>query len=368
MKILHLIDSGGLYGAEQMLLALTEEQISQGLQPIILSCGLPDEPDKPIELEAQQRGIPVKKWRMKAGLNVEGAWQILNFAKEEKIDILHSHGYKFNILMALFPKFIRKIPVVSTVHGYVFAKKYSSMWVNQLLDKIALKFVDMICLVSPAMTEIKAFSNIKKDKIKVIFNGIASNVPKQEYYDLIPNKKVKCLAIGRLVHEKDFSTLIKAFKLLKAEHTDISLNIMGEGPLKSELSKEIDSLELGGIISLDGFVNNPAKYFDNFDVLILSSTTEGVPITILEAMRGSLPVISTNVGGIPWMLKGKNNQLLFEPKKTSLLVRAIQGLLALNKTELNQLIYTNKVNFEQSFSAPVMAKKYLDTYINLDMK
>lgn len=64
MKVLHLIDSGGLYGAEKMLLALVKAQLDQGLEPMILSAGEPNIEEKPLEAEAKRLGLPIISWRM----------------------------------------------------------------------------------------------------------------------------------------------------------------------------------------------------------------------------------------------------------------------------------------------------------------
>ena len=104
MHVMHIIDSGGMYGAEVMLLNLVEEQVRQGLKPVIASIGDKHTGEKPLEIEAHKRNFPVKTFRMHAGPNFIGAWEILNYAKSIDCDLLHSHGYKGNILFGLIPK------------------------------------------------------------------------------------------------------------------------------------------------------------------------------------------------------------------------------------------------------------------------
>ena len=103
MKVLHLIDSGGLYGAEKMLLALVKAQLSQGLEPMILSAGELTIPQKPLEIEATRLGLPVIPWRMKPGFNIGESRKILKWAVANDYDILHSHGFKFNVLLSNGP-------------------------------------------------------------------------------------------------------------------------------------------------------------------------------------------------------------------------------------------------------------------------
>ncbi|WP_197469076.1 hypothetical protein, partial [Oleiphilus sp. HI0125] len=85
----------------KMLLTLCSEQIKQGLQSTILSCGTVNEEPKAIELEAKKLGIDVILWRMKSGLNRPGMHDIWKLIVEEGFTLLHSHGYKFNVLLAL---------------------------------------------------------------------------------------------------------------------------------------------------------------------------------------------------------------------------------------------------------------------------
>lgn len=110
MKILHLIDSGGLYGAERMLLTLVGEQVARGLSPLILSVGESAADDKPLEVEARRLGLPVKAWRMAPGFNLRESWSIIRWARREQYQLMHSHGYKFNVLMGIWPEAFEKFP------------------------------------------------------------------------------------------------------------------------------------------------------------------------------------------------------------------------------------------------------------------
>ena len=151
MKVLHLIDSGGLYGAEKMLLSLVQEQVSQGLEPMILSAGEPGIDVKPIETEAKRKGLPLTPWRMSPGLNLKESWKILKWAQKNNYDLLHSHGFKFNVLLGMYPESLRHIPMVVTLHGYVHAPRYSKMWLYESLDRFAIRRMRGVVLVGEAM-------------------------------------------------------------------------------------------------------------------------------------------------------------------------------------------------------------------------
>jgi len=162
IKVLHLIDSGGLYGAEMMLLNLVEEQVKSGLKPLILSAGIPEIEEKAIEAEARKRGLPVKAVRMRAGINIVKAFRIVSFAKKEGFDVLHSHGYKFDILLGILPSVLRKIPVVTTIHGYVPAEKYSKLAVYQWLDRALIRNFDNVIFVNKFMLEQSFFIKLNR--------------------------------------------------------------------------------------------------------------------------------------------------------------------------------------------------------------
>lgn len=104
MNILHVIDSGGLYGAEVMLLNLASEQIKQGEIPLIISIAGPEDKEKAIEMEAKKRCLVVHRVTMRKGFDHSGAKKILSYAFDNKIDVIHSHGYKPNIILGALSK------------------------------------------------------------------------------------------------------------------------------------------------------------------------------------------------------------------------------------------------------------------------
>jgi glycosyltransferase involved in cell wall biosynthesis len=358
MKVLHLIDSGGLYGAEQMLLALSEEQIKQGLQPIILSCGLPNEADKALEVEAEKRNIPVIKWRMKAGLNFKGAWKIIKLAKKEQVDILHSHGYKFNILFAIFPRFVQKKPFLTTVHGYVHAPKYSASWVYQILDKISLRQMHRVVFVSQQTQ--KSFLSLKN--FNIISNGISiTTKSKVELNKRFNGPSIKLLAVGRLAIEKGFEFILRAIHDANIAEKNISVDIMGTGSELINLQNMVQKFNLSNNVNFLGFIDEPSRYFHEYDALIMPSLTEGLPITLLEALREKLPVLATNVGEIPFILE-----------EHCPLINVDEDLPSLYKNicEFERFYYTNGKQvqlalynrFIKEYTSKNMASKYKAVY------
>lgn len=360
MKVLHLIDSGGLYGAEQMLLALAAEQIKQGLEPTILSCGEINEGTKALEHEVIKRGLPLITWRMKAGLNIKGSWRIAKLAKKENIAVIHSHGYKFNVLFALLPRILCRIPIVSTVHGYVVADRFSAMWLYQALDKFCLSKMHAVIFVSQETQ--KLFHKLKKSY--VVQNGITTEPVSMQSVDRFKSKKIKLLAIGRLAKEKGFEYLIKAVGVAKSNDRQFELDIMGTGPEEEYLNGLVLKKDLEKQVTFLQFIDNPSRYFDNYDLLVMPSLTEGLPITLLEAIRENLPVLATDVGEIPYVINSCYPMISKERELDNVYSAIITFEQFYHESGLKKVKELND-RFKNLYSASEMANQYKTVYQNL---
>lgn len=367
MRILHLIDSGGLYGAEKMLLTLVEEQIKHGLKPIILSVGDIGVGDKLLELEAEKLRLPLVKWRMKPGLNLAQTWAILNWANQEKIDILHSHGYKFNIPLGIIPRAARTQFFVTTVHGYVNAPKWSKMWLYEALDKFLLPRLDKVCVVSEEMNKFNAFSRLPPEKLAVVENGLSpvSSLHAQgiDLYGVLKHS-FKILSVGRLSPEKNIASLIEALASNQLIDKNLVLFIVGEGKLRSELEQQTERLNLAHKVCFLGYREDVPALMRKANLLAMPSLTEGLPITLLEAMRCRLPVLASAVGGIPHALEHGKAGLLVTPGSDSSLVENLRKAVD-GEVDLDKLAEHAHRLYKKCFTAEVMSKKYTAVYLSL---
>lgn len=367
MNVLHLIDSGGLYGAEKMLLTLVEEQIKQGLKPVILSVGELGINDKPVESEARKLGLRVVPWRMKSGVNLLQALAILKWAERERIDILHSHGYKFNILMGVLPRAIRKLPLVSTLHGYVNAPYWSKMWLYEVVDQFLLQRVDRVCFVSEHMKKLSVLSRLEPSKVHVVENGLPSESTAPTHLpDLLSGSKdtFRILTVGRLSPEKNMASLIRVLASKELADKEIALFIVGEGRLLTELEQQVEHLKLGHKVFFMGYRKDVPTLMRQANLLAMPSLTEGLPLTVLEAMRCALPVLASAVGGIPQVLDQGEAGLLVPPRSDAALVKQLKRVVD-GEIDLDRLAKRAQRRFESFYTAEVMAKKYTAIYSSL---
>ncbi len=367
MKILHIIDSGGLYGAERMLLNLVYEQVKLGMESTICSIGEPGIKEKSLETEALKRGFKVKKVRMRAGPNFVGAWEILRLAHEEHFNLMHTHGYKANILFGFIPKMVRKIPLVSTLHGWTCAGRFTKMNIYKWFDLKSLKYFDSVVVVNKSML---SMPGLRKHSgiMSVINNGISPVGYEADSQNFAVDSEVIDFcragfivgAIGRLSPEKGFDNLIDAVYRLKTG-IGLKLIIIGEGPLKEKLQIKINKMGVSDSVFLTGYLPGARKYMKFFDVFVLPSLTEGLPITLLEAMLSKIPVIATKVGGIPEVLQNGKGGVLVEPGKPEALAEAI--LQIHNNPELcEQFVNLSYNEVKMKYSSKNMALDYADVY------
>lgn len=369
MKILHLIDSGGLYGAEKMLLNLVHEQLKNGLEPMILSAGEPRLGEKPIEAEARRLGLPVMSWRMTPGLNLKESLKILKWARENHYQLLHSHGFKFNVLLGMFPLGVRRIPMMTTLHGYVHAKRFSKMWLYECLDRFAIFRMQGVVLVGDAMKKELPNSVSRNNHVKVIPNGLDisglqedSIKPLDEpFRSFFQGHSPVILGVGRLSREKGFDRLVRAFGILQRQYPKAGLVIVGEGKQRAELETKVDELGIASAVLMPGYCNKVPSLLRQADVLVMSSLTEGLPITLLEAMSLKTPVVASAVGEIPKVLEGGSGGVILEDIEPDTIASSLSKVL-MNEELTSQRVDRGWQTVTEQYSAESMAGQYLQFY------
>ena len=158
---------------------------------------------------------------MRNGMNIIGASKILRYANDRHFHVLHTHGYKGDILLGFMPKRIRHMPIVSTVHGWTNVDRFSKLRVYEWVDSLSLRLVEAVCLVNEALLVHPRFRNMSRDKLHVIVNGIPrldmkSPVPEDEIVAFCRSGFI-VVSIGRLSKEKGYDYLIQAFTRLEKE-------------------------------------------------------------------------------------------------------------------------------------------------------
>ncbi|MFT5249444.1 MAG: glycosyltransferase involved in cell wall biosynthesis [bacterium] len=306
-KVLHFIDSDGLYGAESVILNLSMQMKSgSGYIPVI-GCIVSntneqnDLYDRSIEL-----GLEVIKVVI---ANSKLLWEIPKAAKQIKnlnIDVIHSHGYKPSVYGFLISKLI-SISIIATCHlWFEIENKPLKMKVLVKLELYFYQWFSQIIAVSEQIKSILVENGLDAGTIKVVANGVnIEEVANKDKIRLevrkqlnISSDKFVILNSGRLTKQKAQWMLVEAAKKLKDNNENFITIIVGEGELFSDLTVMINDYGLKEHVKLLGFCSNMKQLLIMADCFALPSIDEGMPMSLLEAAAYELPIISTDVGDI----------------------------------------------------------------------
>jgi glycosyltransferase involved in cell wall biosynthesis len=251
------------------------------------------------------------------------SYRVLSAVKPQ---IVHSHRYKENLIATLVGILLKYVKV-RTQHTTFIALNLSDpikMRFYRSLDIINAKFfADKIIAVSDDINR-QISSVINKDNIVTIHNFIGpKEVEKRSDYQeerfWSDGDWFLIGAVGRLVDVKGFKFFIEAAELVCDKIQDAKFIIVGSGPLYHKLEDQIEKAGLRERVVLTGFRNDVGNIIRSLDVFVMPSLYEGVPMTLLEAMILSKPIIASNVGGIPEVVKNGYNGILIPPKDENLI-------------------------------------------------
>ncbi len=148
--------------------------------------------------------------------------------------------------------------------------------------------------------------------------------------DTCQNNTIDIINVGSFIHDKAHHILIKAFAKALNINKNLRLKLLGDGPLRQELVDLIHTLKIEEHVLFCGYIEEETELYKNLsssDIFVLSSVTEGFPRVLYEAMCMRLPIISTNVGGIPYLLKNKENALITESNDINGIAEAINLMI-----------------------------------------
>lgn len=260
---------------------------------------------------------------------------ILRLRKGFDFDILDVHwAYPDGFAGVLLGKLLKK-PVAVTVRGTDIELFTRYFLLNTLIAR-TLKHADLVIAVSGALKKKILELGIPKEKVKVIPNGVDTkkfrpiDKTKSRVELELPIEKTIILSVGNLVELKGFHYLINAIsEIKKGELNNIFLVIVGEGRFKFELEKQIVKLGLDLTVRLESFKPHEElpKWYSAADLFCLASEREGWPNVILEALACGRPIVATNVGGIPEIIRSQDYGILVKDQDPMELAEAIKRAL-----------------------------------------
>lgn len=244
-------------------------------------------------------------------------------------------------------------PSLTQTYFYELMRKRFEFTINEV-DSIVF-----IC--NTAKTNfLKAFPNYPDSKLKVVLNGV-EDLPKIKTKDTSFKHSFSLTCVGSISYRKGQDIIVDAVKkLTKQERSRVQINLVGDGPERLTIQKQIEKYQLSDSISWLGSMDNSEirTILSNSDIFILTSRNEGLPISIIEAMREGLPILSTSISGIPELVKNNHNGILISPNADEL-TNVLRNLTTYDWIHMG--INSRKV-FEAKFKITRVFKEYCDIY------
>lgn len=291
LRIVQLLNSLAVGGAERMALNLALAQRDFGHEPLLYCI----EAEGDLALEARANGIRVTCFNKSPGRSVRAVAQIAYSLIRDGADVLHTHNPSAHYYGAP-AAWLARIPVVNTRHSPVSSRgaEYRERYFRWLLS-----LTDEIVFVSRhAQQQIEPQWAGRHAATRVIPNGVPVVRFRCQRTRSGSNQPFVFGAIGRLVPVKCYDLLIDAFRLVQERAPDSELHIVGDGPLLDDLRRHVIRAGVQGRVRIEPARPDVDEVLRSFDAFVVSSSSEGLPMVVLEAMAAGLPIVSTRVGGI----------------------------------------------------------------------
>jgi glycosyltransferase involved in cell wall biosynthesis len=326
-KVIMLRSSNGFYGAERVIVGLSEVLPSMGWDAELWVLATEDGSHQPLIDQAEDAGISTVLFPCGERLDLSTISGMRRRLAESGADVVHSNDVKSNFYARLATKGMRG-KLVSTLHGWTSHTKVMRSY--EYLDRLVLRKFDAVISVTD---EIARSMNNRVRRLEVIENGVDTRkfTPENrgfgKTYWGTPDGAYLFGILARLTIEKGHSELLSAFQAVCEKSPRAHLMITGSGPELASIESRIDALGLSEKVALVPAHMDVDRALRDLDCYVSPSLTEGMPMVVLEAMASGIPVIATNVGAVAAML-GAGGGIVVEPKDTDALSRAMEAAIS----------------------------------------
>jgi glycosyltransferase involved in cell wall biosynthesis len=296
---------------------------------------------------------PVSPWR-----DLLGLLELLRLLRQEQPQIVHVNSAKAAVLGRL-AAWLARVPIrVYTVHGWAFLAhgglaSAAYRWIERALRPLTTVTV---CVSENERQAGLAARACEERTTIVIRNGVSKGA-----LDVAKPKSTRprLVMVGRLQAPKDPITLVRALALVSAR--DLEAVLVGDGPQRAAVADEIQRLGLDSAVRLLGERTDVQELLATADVFVLSTRSEGLPLSVLEAMAAGLPVVASDVGGIPELVADGVSGVLVPPGDPDALAEAIERLLE-NSPLAQQLGLAGRRRVLENFDLEAVREAHLALY------
>ena len=364
-KILQVIGGGEIAGSKHQFLELCREQRQQNHEVRIV-CFLEGE----LSQEARQMGIPLSVLPMANIFDFRVVRPLRRLITSESFHVVHTHGVRANFIGRLAAH-VTPARIVTTIYSYPKEdyKNPLKRWFYPPIDRWTTGWAHRLIAVSEGLKERLVESGVAPaERFRVVHCSIdiASTHPSRSSEEMrreleIPAHAPAAGMLARLVQVKNPFLLLDAAGVVAREMPEAKILFVGDGPFLDPLKRAVKERRLEPTVLFPGFRNDPLNVVEALDVIVLSSISEGLPVTLLEAMCLQKPVVATRVGGVPEVVKDGVTGLLSPSGDAKALAANLLRLFR-HPEEAQRMGRRGQQWVEQNFSLRMMVEKTNQVY------
>ena len=365
LNVLQFITPVGFYGAERWILALVNNSDTDRVRHDLVVTEESENQDLGIvdhfpEGEGKTFRVPMKSRFDPAVIS-----KLSNIVKSRNIDIIHTHGYKSDILGLIVAK-RNSIACVSTPHGFGDPEGFKL----KLFIRLALlsyRFMDRVIPLSQQLVDELLSKGVPKARIQMIRNAVDVS----EVEQVLASKPGSAAAdkpimgyIGRFDDNKNVRDIINCFNAVWESSREAELILIGDGETREQLEQQAAALPSAQSIRFLGFRHDRLDWMRDFSLFILASKSEGIPRCLMESMAMGIPVVAYDIAGVDQLITNDETGLLAPFGDTDGLVASCNRIIQ-DKDCAKRLSHNGQQFIHEHFSGKRMAGEYLQTYQNI---
>ena len=299
-------------------------------------CYLRDQRDRVFSIDerAEQAGVDYVEIPERHSFDPTVWSQLRRLIEVRRIDLLHAHDYKTNILALLLAK-SAGVVALSTVHGWTGHSTRERLCYYPADKKVLSRFSRLIAVSSEIGRELTRYG-AHPSRITTVLNSIDPGQFRRDPSQVAAARAALGLApddvaigaVGRLEPQKRFDLLLEAFNVVHARQPQARLFIVGDGSQRDPLTQQIHAMGLTGSCTLVGHTNDVRPSHHAFDLFVQSSDYEGTPNAVLEAMALETPIVATDAGGTSELVHDGVHGRIVPVGRVDRLIQGMQEALA----------------------------------------
>ena len=360
MRIIQVVPSLAAGGLERVATTLTLRLAATGDDVLVCTSGASTHRAFQDELEAA--AIPIRivaRPRPRPDLMLRSGIGIARAVRSFEPDVIHAHNPAASGASAVARALARRpgVPIVTTFHGLVGGGTGAAA-------RILRATTDMVVGIGPAATRELVRAGLDDAHTATVLNAVEPRPvrPRDEVRrELGVSGAELVVTVGRYRAEKNQTLLLEAARLLAPRRPRLRVLLVGVGPMEDELRRRVAGLGLEGVATVTGLRADAADVAAAADVVTLTSTREGLGLTLIEAMAAGTPVIGTAVGGIPDVIDHGRTGLLVPSGDASALATALERLLD-DRAEAARLAAAAREEAAARFGVEAMTRAYREVY------